>query len=56
MTALVILRDKVIQPLLANSCQLKRGPKPNNATTLDQHYERLQVGIQGLFAEIGIAQ
>ena len=55
MAALVILRDKVIQPLLANSCQLKRGPKPNNATVLDQHYERLQVGMQGLFAEIGIA-
>ena len=55
MAALVILRDKVIQPLLANSCQLKRGPKPNNATALDQHYERLQVGMQGLFAEIGIA-
>ena len=55
MTAWVVLRDKVIQPLLANSCQLKRGPKPNNATTLDKHYERLQAGIQGLFAEIGIA-
>ena len=55
MTALVILRDKVIQPLLANSCQLKRDPKPKNATTLDKHYQRLQAGIQGLFAEIGIA-
>ena len=45
----------MIQPLLANSRQLKRGPKPNNATALDQHYEGLQVGMQGLFAEIGIA-
>jgi hypothetical protein len=55
LTALLVLRDKVIRPLLASSCQLKRGPKPNNSTPLDQHYRRLQVGMQDLFEELGIA-
>ena len=55
LTALMALRDKVIKPLLASSCQLKRGPKPKNATLLDQHYERLQAGMQDLFGDLGIA-
>ena len=55
LTALLVLRDKVIKPLLAGSCQLKRGPKPKNAPPLDQHYHRLQTGMQDLFAEMGIA-
>lgn len=55
MTALLVLRDRVIKPLLAGSCQLKRGPKPGNTTPLDQHYQRLQVGMQDLFREMGIA-
>jgi hypothetical protein len=28
MSALLVLRDKVIKPLLAAACQLKRGPNP----------------------------
>ena len=55
LTALLVLRDKVIKPLLAGSCQLQRGPKPGNTTPLDQHYQRLQVGMQDLFREMGIA-
>jgi hypothetical protein len=55
LTALLVLRDKVIRPLLASSCQLKRGPKPNNTTPLDQHYHRLQVDMRDLFEEMGIA-
>jgi hypothetical protein len=39
MSALVLLRDKVIKPLLAAAGQLKRGPKPKPRTTLDRHYE-----------------
>jgi hypothetical protein len=55
LTALLVLRDKVIKPLLAGSCRVKRRPKPNNATPLDQHYHRLQCDMQGLFADMGIA-
>ena len=36
LTALLVLRDKVIKPLLASSCQLQRGPKAKNTTRLDQ--------------------
>jgi hypothetical protein len=55
LTALVVLRDKVIKPLLAGCCQRRRGRKPNHATALDSHYERLQGDMQALFEEIGLA-
>jgi hypothetical protein len=53
MTALVVLRDKVIKPLLASCCQPKRGRKPKNSTPLDAHYEHLQTGMRDLFKEVG---
>jgi hypothetical protein len=55
MTALGVLRDKVIQPLLAGCCHRKRGPKPRNATALDAHYEKLQTEMQALFVQLGLA-
>ena len=48
-TALVVLRDKVIKPLLASRCQRKRGRKPKNAVPLDAHYDHLQADIRDLF-------
>jgi hypothetical protein len=54
MTALLVLRDKVIKPLLAGSCQLQRA-EARQHHALDQHYQRLQVGMQDLFREMGIA-
>ena len=55
MTALVVLRHKVIKPLLASCCQLKRGRKPKNATPLDEHYQQLQTDMRKLFDELGLA-
>ncbi|PYX84685.1 MAG: hypothetical protein DMG70_05800 [Acidobacteria bacterium] len=55
LTALVVLRDKVIKPLLASSCHRKRGPKPKNSTVLDTHYEHLQTDMQHLLTGLGIA-
>ena len=55
MTALVVLRHKVIQPLLASCCQLKRGPKPKTSTPLDAHYRQLQTDMRELFSELGLA-
>jgi hypothetical protein len=55
MAGLVVIRDKVIQPLLASCCHRKRGPKPKNATPLDVHYERLRGDWQQLLHELGFA-
>lgn len=52
---LVLLRDKVIKPLLAGCCRRKRGPKPKHATVIDAHYNRLQVDMQHLLADLGFA-
>jgi hypothetical protein len=35
---LSVLRDKVIEPLLAGAGKLKRGRKPKNWSRIDQHY------------------
>jgi hypothetical protein len=53
--ALVVLRDKVIKPLLAANLQTKRGPKPKNRTTIDEHYDRVRSEMRGLFTALGIA-
>lgn len=55
LTALMVLRDKVIKPLLAASGRLQRGPKPKNITPIDHHYYRLQAGMRNLFQDMGIA-
>jgi hypothetical protein len=55
MTALVVLRDKVIVPLLANKGRLKMGPKPRDYGPLDTHYDAIQRAMQGLFKAVGIA-
>jgi hypothetical protein len=55
LAAILALRDKVIQPLLANACHRKRGVRPRNASPIDHCYDTLQTGMQALFREIGIA-
>jgi len=55
LTALWVLRDKVIKPLLAGTCQFKRGRPPHIRTRLDQHYHTLQRDMRNLFQEFGIA-
>jgi hypothetical protein len=54
-TALVVLRNKAIKPLLAaaQEARPKRGawnPKP-----LDAHYEAIRVAMRGVFHELGLA-
>ena len=54
-TALVVLRNKAIKPLLAadRALHLIRGglnPKP-----IDAHYHALRFAMQGIFHELGIA-
>jgi len=55
LTALVILREKVIRPLLAASTRPQLHSKLTNPTPIDQHYENLRVGMHELFIELGVA-
>ena len=55
LTALVVLREKVIRPLLAASTRPEAHSKLSNPTPIDQHYENLRAGMRGLFTELGVA-
>jgi hypothetical protein len=55
MTALVVLREKVIRPLLAANTRPEPLCKLSNPTPIDQHYENLRAGMRGLFTELGLA-
>jgi len=55
MTALVLLQEKVIRPLLAASIRPQLHPTLSHATPIDQHYENLRVGMHGLFIQLGVA-
>jgi hypothetical protein len=55
MAALLILRDKIIKPLLAAAQATKRHRAPKNPTPLDLHYECVRVGMRGLFQDLGLA-
>ena len=54
-TALLVLREKVIRPLLAASQRPEPQIKANHPTPVDQHYEHLRVGMRDLFTVLGIA-
>ncbi len=55
LAALVVLRDKVIKPLLAAGCHPRRGRKPKSSGPLDHHYDTLRTGMLGLFNALQIA-
>jgi hypothetical protein len=55
MTAFLVLRDKVLKPLLANAGKRSRAPKPKGYSKIDAQYASLQVEMQGLFRLLGIA-
>jgi hypothetical protein len=53
--AVSVLRDKVIQPLLAGAGKLRMGRKPRNWSSIDEHYRTLCIDMQRLFTDLGIA-
>ena len=53
MTALVVLREKIIRPLLAASQQAQSPTKPHHPTPVDHHYEQLRLGMRDLFTARG---
>ena len=54
-TALVVLREKIIRPLLAASGRPAPPTKPANPTPIDHHYESLRAGMRDLFTALGMA-
>jgi hypothetical protein len=42
LAALLILREKVLKPVLAGVCRPKHGRPPKNVHPLDLHYQNLQ--------------
>jgi len=55
MAALLVLREKVIKPVLAGAGQIRRGRKPKEPDPIDVHYQMLKVEMRNLFKVIGIA-
>ncbi len=54
-TALLLLREHVIAPLLAGARTPPRASTPATWTIVDQHYQQLRLDMQPLFQELGIA-
>ena len=54
MTALIVLRNKAIKPLLAAQ-PLRPTRRAHNPQPIDTHYRTLQLAMQGVFQELGIA-
>ncbi|MFQ5630945.1 MAG: hypothetical protein ACE5I1_19410, partial [bacterium] len=55
MAALLVLREKVIKPVIAGASKPKPGPKPKNQSLIDVQYRKLQLEMRNLFQIIGIA-
>jgi hypothetical protein len=54
-TALLVLREHVIAPLLAGVRTPARPRTPSTLTIIDQHYQQLRADMQPLFHDLGIA-
>ncbi len=54
-TALVVLRDKAIKPLLAAAQELSPRHGAQNPRPLDAHYDAIRASMRGVFHELGIA-
>ena len=55
MMASLVLRDKVIRPVLANLGKPVEKLKPGEPSDLDEHYLRMQADLRNLFQAVGIA-
>jgi hypothetical protein len=55
MTALIVLRRKAIEPLLAAAQPLRPTRGTHNPKPIDTHYRTIQVAMQGVFHELGLA-
>ena len=55
MTALVVLRNKAIKPLLAAAQPLRATRGAHNAKPIDAHYRTIRIAMNGVFHELGLA-
>jgi len=55
MAALLTLRDKVIQPVLAGAAKPKRGPKPKHQSPIDALYLAVHLALRNLLIALGFA-
>ena len=55
MTALVVLCNKAIKPLLAAAQPLHPIRGPRNPKPIDRHYHTIHLAMQGVFHELGLA-
>jgi hypothetical protein len=55
LTALLVLREKIISPLLAATAQSQPPSQPIHPTPIDHHYETIRVCMRDLFTQLGIA-
>jgi hypothetical protein len=55
LTALLVMHEKIIRPLLTASRQPEPTLRPANPTPIDHHYEALRVSMRNLFTDLGIA-
>jgi hypothetical protein len=53
-TALSVLRDQVMNPILADVRSPRQGRKPSTWTSIDRDYESLRVDMQTLFDHLGV--
>ena len=55
LTALVVLGEKAIRPLLAAAQQIQPSRGRQNPTALDHHYQTVRAAMAGIFRELGVA-
>jgi len=53
--ALVILREKILRPILAGTGKPRMGRKPKNWSSIDEHYEAVRQGMFTLMDDLRIA-
>lgn len=53
--ALVILREKILRPILAGTGKPRMGRKPKNWSPIDEHYEAVRQGMFTLMDDLRIA-
>jgi hypothetical protein len=55
MTALVVLRNKAIKPLLAAAQKIRPARGPQNPRAIDGRYQAIRVAMRGVFNELEVA-